>query len=134
MQPPLVLGLAAPPCSSIVEMAGLETYASSLSYGPKKRVWPFTMQDGVPISCQPTEPYASCDISERYQGMWEVPGAAQLRVWRHACVAERTLLSTECGARHVHRLPDLLLPTPLACLPAVWDLHAVGAYTMDYGA
>ncbi len=38
-------------CSSVVELSGSPTKAASLSYGMGKRVFPFTLDFGLPINC-----------------------------------------------------------------------------------
>lgn len=41
---------------------------------PGERVWPFTMDQGIPINCNWNFPYGRCDgATERYSGIWEVP-------------------------------------------------------------
>ena len=38
-------------CSSVIELGGSATKAASLSFGMGKRVWPFTLDSGLPINC-----------------------------------------------------------------------------------
>ncbi|KAH7622737.1 hypothetical protein Ndes2526B_g03576 [Nannochloris sp. 'desiccata'] len=42
--------------------------------GPGMRVWPFTMDQGIPINCNWNYPDGQCNgTTEKYPGMWEVP-------------------------------------------------------------
>jgi peptidoglycan/xylan/chitin deacetylase (PgdA/CDA1 family) len=42
--------------------------------GPGMRVWPFTMDQGIPMNCNWNYPDGQCNgTTERYPGMWEVP-------------------------------------------------------------
>jgi peptidoglycan/xylan/chitin deacetylase (PgdA/CDA1 family) len=42
--------------------------------GPGMRVWPFTMDYGIPINCNWNYPDGQCNgTTEKYPGMWEVP-------------------------------------------------------------
>ncbi|PSC74020.1 polysaccharide deacetylase [Micractinium conductrix] len=51
----------------------LETPQTSLSSGQGARVWPYTMQDGVPQNCAWFAPAQNCTTTERYPGLFEVP-------------------------------------------------------------
>jgi len=47
---------------------------SEVETAPGQRVWPFTMDQGIPINCNWNFPDGQCNqTSEKYPGLWEVP-------------------------------------------------------------
>jgi LysM repeat protein len=54
----------------------IETFSadSLVETAPGQRVWPFTMDAGIPIDCNWNYPDGQCNgTTERYPGLWEVP-------------------------------------------------------------
>lgn len=56
--------------SSINEFVGEDSHFTK-SFG--QRLWPYTMDSGIPQNCNWTYPDGQCSKEERYPGMWEVP-------------------------------------------------------------
>jgi len=60
--------------------------------GPGMRVWPFTMDQGIPINCNWNYPDGQCNgTTEKYPGMWEVP------LWELQNAAGEHLYSMDVG-------------------------------------
>lgn len=55
--------------SSLIE----NTKGASVSNSFGDRIWPFDMGDGIPINCKYYSPAQTCDDSESYPGLYEVP-------------------------------------------------------------
>lgn len=50
-----------------------ETSGNSVSRSPSQRVYPFSMDNGVPLNCKWYGGIQSCSTSERWAGLFEVP-------------------------------------------------------------
>lgn len=59
-----------------------------MSRSPAQRVYPFSMDNGVPLNCKWYGGIQSCSTSERWAGLYEVSEAARVRL----------LFAPECGA------------------------------------
>jgi peptidoglycan/xylan/chitin deacetylase (PgdA/CDA1 family) len=72
--------------------------------GPGMRVWPFTMDQGIPINCNWNYPDGQCNgTTERYPGLWEVP------LWELQNAAGDHLYSMDVGTNPPGDIYNILL-------------------------
>lgn len=80
----------------------IEYFPSSLSPSIGQRVWPYTMDFGIPQDCGYT-PDGECLQSERYPGFWEVP------VWQLQDASGRKVYAMDPTARTADQLAATLV-------------------------
>lgn len=126
-------------CSSLIELGGTADVADSLSRGMGQRVWPFTMDYGVPLNvttCAQTaragahRPVHSADTPAR-EGSRHLP---TLQTRHHAAAPSVPPPSNPARSLARNQFVNPAERWPGLWDIPVWDLSALGgAYEMDYG-